>query len=333
MLPSSLFRERLLQSSPLSTKSCFCPCDNCVPLCSRILSHLASSLIQTWHCLWEKAKVTTTNWTTVYFSIHWRHVSWQNFAQSKNIPTAECLLLHSRTDPVGVAHNTTRRCRCRMFLVVRSTVDRVLQEQKVTKLMRWQKLKRGTSSKWRFQSTGIPPLNLPILQYFCLKIAKWRPHTHQSSVDKSWLGFRVRLPASCKYSLPVCPRKNRFTPGSSCTRTLERNIGVLSPCSFGHLKRRKVWMKHRVCQSVVTSRDGDICVARCSDITNTQVGISRETVPEGGNLPIYWSHSNHPIWWAVVLTAFYSWCVTPHSSPGKGCLQQQTILIFWIYLQ
>ncbi len=34
----------------------------------------------------------------------------------------------------------------------------------------------------------------------------------------------------------------------------------------------------------------------CSDITNTQVGISGETVPEGGNLRIYWPHSNHAIW-------------------------------------
>ncbi len=41
----------------------------------------------------------------------------------------------------------------------------------------------------------------------------------------------------------------------------------------------------------------------CSDITNTLVGISGETVPEGGYLCIYWPHSNHTIWWVVVLNS------------------------------
>ncbi len=57
---------------------------------------------------------------------------------------------------------------------------------------------------------------------------------------------------------------------------------------------------------------------KCSDITNTQVGISGETVPEGG-ISFQLRHlvsggSN-----------FYSWCVTPHSSPSRGCWQHLTI--------
>ncbi len=60
----------------------------------------------------------------------------------------------------------------------------------------------------------------------------------------------------------------------------------------------------------------------CSDITNTLVGISGETVPEGGNLRIYWlsaatfGHGSN-IW---------GWCVRPHSSPTRGCWPLQTIL-------
>ncbi len=37
-------------------------------------------------------------------------------------------------------------------------------------------------------------------------------------------------------------------------------------------------------------------VMHCSDITNTLVGISGETVPEGRNLRIYLPLSNHAIW-------------------------------------
>ncbi len=32
---------------------------------------------------------------------------------------------------------------------------------------------------------------------------------------------------------------------------------------------------------------------QCSDITNTQVGISGETVPEGGNLHMYYVQKQH----------------------------------------
>ncbi len=54
----------------------------------------------------------------------------------------------------------------------------------------------------------------------------------------------------------------------------------------------------------------------CSDITNTLVGISSETELDGGNCPIYFVYSG-AICPAVVL--IHSWCVTPHSSPTRGC--------------
>ncbi len=55
--------------------------------------------------------------------------------------------------------------------------------------------------------------------------------------------------------------------------------------------------------------------SKCSDITNTLIGISRETAPDGWNRPIYFVHSG-AICPAVVLNR--SWCVTPHSSPTRG---------------
>ena len=67
--------------------------------------------------------------------------------------------------------------------------------------------------------------------------------------------------------------------------------------------------------------------APCSDITNTLVGISGETVPEGGNLRIYWP-SNHAIWWVVVFTAGVSHH-TPPPPGGRGV--QLQFLIFWIF--
>ncbi len=54
----------------------------------------------------------------------------------------------------------------------------------------------------------------------------------------------------------------------------------------------------------------------CSDITNTLVGISSETALDGRNRPIYFVYSG-AIYPVVVL--FHSWCVTPHSSPTRGC--------------
>ncbi len=60
---------------------------------------------------------------------------------------------------------------------------------------------------------------------------------------------------------------------------------------------------------------------KCSDITNTQVGISGETVPEGGNLCIYYVQKQHLVLWFEV----WDWCVTPHSSPSRGCWQCLTI--------
>ncbi len=82
---------------------------------------------------------------------------------------------------------------------------------------------------------------------------------------------------------------------------------------------------------------GRVLKVDCSDITNTLVGISGETAPNGGNLRIYWVHSG-AICWAVVLN--HSWCVTPHSSPTRGwcwpCWPLQPILnilnIFAIYI-
>ena len=59
-------------------------------------------------------------------------------------------------------------------------------------------------------------------------------------------------------------------------------------------------------------------ITYCSDITNTLVGISGETVPEGRNLRIYWPHSNHAIWWAVVLT--FGTGVSHHTPPPVGVL-------------
>ncbi len=54
----------------------------------------------------------------------------------------------------------------------------------------------------------------------------------------------------------------------------------------------------------------------CSDITNTWVGISSETELDGGNRPIYFVYSGAI---CPVVVLIRSWCVTPHSSPTRGC--------------
>ncbi len=80
-------------------------------------------------------------------------------------------------------------------------------------------------------------------------------------------------------------------------------------------------MTHRsrvACNAEIASYD-----SQCSDITNMLVGISGETVPKGGNLCIYYAHSA-AIYEAVV--QIHSWCVTPHSSPTRGCWPLQIIL-------
>ncbi len=68
----------------------------------------------------------------------------------------------------------------------------------------------------------------------------------------------------------------------------------------------------------------------CSDITNTLVGISGETVPEGGNLHIYYVQ-----WWHLVsMVLTFEAGVSHHTPPppgGGGALLQ--FLIFWIFLQ
>ncbi len=62
--------------------------------------------------------------------------------------------------------------------------------------------------------------------------------------------------------------------------------------------------------------------ADCSDITNNRFGISGETVPEGRNLPIFFCYvqSHH-----LVSGGSNIWvtCITPHSSPTRGCWYQQ----------
>ena len=57
----------------------------------------------------------------------------------------------------------------------------------------------------------------------------------------------------------------------------------------------------------------------CCDITNNRFGISEESVPEGGNLHIYCVQSHH-----LVSGGSNIWvrCVTPHSSPARGCWSQ-----------
>ncbi len=65
-----------------------------------------------------------------------------------------------------------------------------------------------------------------------------------------------------------------------------------------------------------------VCVC-CSDITNTLVGISGETVPEGRNLHIYWPLSNHAIWWVVVFTAGVSHHTPPPPGTGNRCIISQ----------
>ncbi len=57
---------------------------------------------------------------------------------------------------------------------------------------------------------------------------------------------------------------------------------------------------------------------QCGDITNTQVGISGETVPEDGT-----SFQSHHL--VSGGSNFYSWCVTPHSSLSRGCWQHLII--------
>ncbi len=62
----------------------------------------------------------------------------------------------------------------------------------------------------------------------------------------------------------------------------------------------------------------------CDDITNDQLGISEETALWGRILPIYWILSCHPM---VVLTNQVK-CVTPHSSPTRGCWPWWPFLTF-----
>ncbi len=59
-----------------------------------------------------------------------------------------------------------------------------------------------------------------------------------------------------------------------------------------------------------------VLVVCCSDITNTLVGISGETVPEGGNLRIYWPLFQWCHLWAVVLT--FETGVSHHTPPPPG---------------
>ncbi len=68
--------------------------------------------------------------------------------------------------------------------------------------------------------------------------------------------------------------------------------------------------------NVLCKSDRDNFSTSCSDITNTLVGISSETELDGGNRPIYFVYSG-AICPVVVLNR--SWCVTPHSSPTRGC--------------
>ncbi len=70
----------------------------------------------------------------------------------------------------------------------------------------------------------------------------------------------------------------------------------------------------------------------CSDITNTQVGISGETVPEGGNLHIYWPSSNHALWWVVILTTNSQLVCHTTLPPVGGVGSTWQFLIFWIFL-
>ncbi len=85
-----------------------------------------------------------------------------------------------------------------------------------------------------------------------------------------------------------------------------------------HPPRPTCALQQRVCVCVC------VCVC-CSDITNTLIGISGETVPEGGNLHIYYVHSA-TIYEAVV--QIHNWCVTPHSSPTRGRGPQPIFFIF-----
>ncbi len=116
-------------------------------------------------------------------------------------------------------------------------------------------------------------------------------------------------------------------------------VGVSSsphvPCPFSLLPNRIPY----VCMSSVfgsPSQPEDMPNLKfwgtlCSDFTNTQVGISGETFPEGRNLHIYWPLSNHAIWWAVVLT--FEASMSHHTPPplgGTGLHRQ--FLIFWIFL-
>ncbi len=99
---------------------------------------------------------------------------------------------------------------------------------------------------------------------------------------------------------------------------------------FAHLLR-SVEQNKKDSVSVTVDVDTNSMDMTCSDITNTQVGISGETVPEGGNLCIYRPHSNHTIWWVVVLT--FEAGVSHHTPPlpgGAGLYRQ--FLMFWIIL-
>ncbi len=78
--------------------------------------------------------------------------------------------------------------------------------------------------------------------------------------------------------------------------------------------------RHRWSGQVAIFGDISSFWVACSDITNDQFGISRETVSWGGNLRIYCVQSYH-----LMSGGSNIWVrrVTPHSSHTRGCWYQQ----------
>ncbi len=134
------------------------------------------------------------------------------------------------------------------------------------------------------------------------------------------------LSAMCPQIPAIAPELSKWTSGS-CVVQPPRNLTLhvvkgkmharwmasrdMCPSILDQHFARLKFCTHPIGFGLLTSRawvllEGSILsvlsVTLCSDITNTLVGISGETVPKGGNLHIYWP-SNHAIWWAVVLNS------------------------------
>ena len=87
---------------------------------------------------------------------------------------------------------------------------------------------------------------------------------------------------------------------------------------LAHTDLAHFFQKLTNCATHLTSPEKKNCIVWWY---HKQVGISGETVPEGRNFHIYYVQA----WHLVSGSNIWGWCVTPHSSPARGCWHQKTI--------